>query len=58
MSVLIVLSSIQSLMCLGRVLQWVGAPTEKALSPQAQCLVLCGGVKKFESQEQRVRDAM
>ena len=47
MSVLIVLSSVRSLMCLGRVLQRVGAAPEKALSPQVQCLVLCGGVKKF-----------
>ena len=40
MSVLKVLSSVQSLMCLGRVFQREGAATEKALSPQVQCLVL------------------
>ena len=40
MSVLKVLSSVQSLMCLGRVFQREGPATEKALSPQVQCLVL------------------
>ena len=40
MSVLKVLSSVQSLMCLGRVFQREGAAAEKALLPRVQCLVL------------------
>ena len=49
MSVLKVLSSVHSLMCLGRMFQRKGAAAEKALSPQVQCLVLCGGVRRFVS---------
>ena len=58
MSVLKVLRSVQSLMCLWRELQRMGAATEKALSPQVQCLVLCDGVRKFASEEWRVRDGL
>ena len=57
-SVFKVLSSAQSLMCLGIVFQREGAATEKALSPQVQCLVLWGGVRRFASEEQRVRDGL
>ena len=58
MSVLIVMSSAQSLVCLGRLFQREGAATEKALSPQVRCSVLCGGVRKFAFEKQRVRDGM
>ena len=58
MSVLEVLSSVRSLMCLGRVIQREGAATEKALSPQVRCLVLGGGVRKFASEERRVWDGL
>ncbi|XP_073330598.1 sialoadhesin-like [Pagrus major] len=35
-----------------------GAATEKAVSPQVRCLVLCGGVRKFASEERTVRDGL
>ena len=49
MSVLKVLRSVQSLMCLGREFQREGAAIKKALSPHVRCLVLCGGMRKFAS---------
>ena len=58
MSVLVVLSSVQSLMCLGRMIQRQGAATEKALSLRVQGLVLCAGVRKFVLEEQRGRDGL
>ncbi|XP_073330109.1 B-cell receptor CD22-like [Pagrus major] len=54
----LVVRSVQSLMCVGRELQREGAATEKAVSPQVRCLVLCGGVRKFASEERMVRDGL
>ena len=58
MSALKVLRSVQSLMCLGREFQREGAATGKALLPQVQCLVQCGGVRKVASEELRVWDGL
>ena len=48
----------QSRICLGREFQREGAAAEKALSPQVRCLVLSGGVRRFASDERRLRDGL
>lgn len=49
------LSVEQSLMCLGREFQKVGAAMEKALSPHVLSLVRVGGDRRLASADQRSR---